>query len=100
MQHYDFKESDNIRMPVKISPVLRMPALIKLIGRSRSSIYAAMDANSPQYDPHFPKPIRLSASKNGRGSVGWLQHEIYEYLRLCIERTRRGEESLSGRAES
>lgn len=96
MENANFIETYRTRTPVKTSPVLRMPELTKFIGRSRSSIYAAMDANGPHYDPNFPKPIRLSASRSGRGAVGWLQHEVEEYLQVCIERTRRGDVILEG----
>ena len=68
--------------------ILRLPQLIKLIGVSRSSIYGKMNPKTVQFDPDFPKPIRLGISTAGRGSVGWLEHEVVEYIKLCTARSR------------
>jgi predicted DNA-binding transcriptional regulator AlpA len=53
--------------------VLRLPEVQKRVAMSRSSIYAAV-ANRT-----FPAPIKLSSSERAR-SVGWIAHEIDEYL--------------------
>lgn len=42
---------------------------------SRSAIYDRLDANSPRYDPTFPKQVKLGSS-----SVGWLESEIENWL--------------------
>jgi predicted DNA-binding transcriptional regulator AlpA len=42
---------------------------------SRSAIYDRLDANSPRYDPAFPKQVKLGSS-----SVGWLESEIENWL--------------------
>jgi prophage regulatory protein len=83
--HACFDMPDTKTMPLVI---LRLPQLIKLLSVSRSSIYGKMNPNTIQFDPDFPKPIRLGISTTGRGSVGWLEHEVVEYIKLCTARSR------------
>ena len=58
--------------------ILRLSQLIETIGISRSSIYNRLDTKSKFYDSTFPKPISLSNS--GRGSIGWLENEVQDWL--------------------
>jgi prophage regulatory protein len=51
---------------------------------SRSTIYDKINPKSPRYDASFPKPIRL-----GGCAVGWLTHEIDEWLARQIEASRK-----------
>lgn len=46
---------------------------------SRSTIYDKLNPSSPRYDATFPKPIRL-----GGCAVGWLTHEVDEWLNRQI----------------
>lgn len=55
--------------------ILRLPAVIEKCGLSRSTIYEKLNNRSPRYDPTFPKPLRL-----GTAAVGWLQHEIIQWM--------------------
>lgn len=64
--------SDQIKAALAI---LRRRQLEKSIGLGRSSIYAKLDPRSSQYDPSFPKPIRL-----GERAVGWFSHQVDEWL--------------------
>lgn len=59
--------------------IMRRPEVESITGLSRSSIYAKMENET------FPKAIKLS----GR-SVGWLEHEIQEWLKNRISATRQG----------
>jgi prophage regulatory protein len=61
----------------------RRRSLETRLGLSRSTIYDKINPKSPRHDPTFPKPIRL-----GSGAVGWLAHEIDEWLRHQIETSR------------
>lgn len=45
------------------------------LGTSRSARYSWQDPESPQYDPTWPLPIKLSAR-----SVGYLANEIDAWL--------------------
>lgn len=51
--------------------MLRRPELKKRVPLSDSTIYAMMDPNSSQFDPSFPKPVRL-----GKRAVAWLESEV------------------------
>lgn len=55
--------------------VLRLDQLKASIGLSRSTIYAMMDEKSSQYDPDFPRQIKL-----GKSSVAWRESEVAEWL--------------------
>ncbi len=54
--------------------ILRLPAVIALTGKCRSSIYADIKKN------RFPKPRKLNNSR----SVGWAASEIREYIRVTL----------------
>lgn len=68
--------------------ILRLPKMKEVLQMSRSTLYGMMDPRSSQFDPDFPKPIRLGVSASGRGSVGWLGHEVEAYIELCVMRSR------------
>lgn len=55
--------------------VLRLKQLKASIGLSRSTIYAMMDEKSSQYDPNFPRQIKL-----GKSSVAWRESEVAAWL--------------------
>ena len=57
--------------------ILRLPEVIQLTGLSRSTFYLRMANNE------FPKAISL-----GGRSVGWLEHEVYEWVIEKIEASR------------
>jgi prophage regulatory protein len=54
--------------------ILRLPAVIDLVGLSRSTIYLAISNET------FPRPIRLSTRARG-----WLREDIEEWLGQRIE---------------
>lgn len=60
--------------------VIRIPEVTKKCGFSRSVIYGKLSKKSPNYDPTFPKPIKLSSN-----AVGWFEHEIIQWLELKAE---------------
>lgn len=55
--------------------VLRIDQLTKLLGISKSTVYLWSCPQSPQFDPTFPKRIRL-----GRRSVGWMLKDVNAWL--------------------
>lgn len=59
--------------------VMRRPEVESITGLSRSSIYAKMENGT------FPKAIKLS-----KRSVGWLEHEVQDFLKNRISATRQG----------
>ncbi|MGY3809367.1 helix-turn-helix transcriptional regulator [Aeromonas veronii] len=59
-----------------LSNVLRPKYAIKMLGISSAKFFDMQNPNSPRFDPTFPKRIRLGAN-----SVGYLEHEIMEWLK-------------------
>lgn len=54
--------------PTSIAPILRLPEVMALTGRSRSSLYEDLAAK------RLPPPIRL-----GPRAVGWLRTDIEQW---------------------
>lgn len=64
--------------------ILRRRDLEERLRLSRSTIYDKINPKSPRYDASFPKPIRLGGS-----AVGWLAHEVDDWLNRQIEVSRK-----------
>lgn len=64
--------------------IIRRRQLEARLGLSRSTIYDKINPKSPRYDASFPKPIRL-----GSAAVGWLAHEVDDWLNRQIEVSRK-----------
>jgi prophage regulatory protein len=54
--------------------ILRYKGVVDKAGISRSTMYGYIKQGN------FPKPIRL-----GKRAVGWLEHEIDEWIAGCIK---------------
>jgi len=63
--------------------LIRLPALIKLTGISKSGIYARMNRTSPYWDPTFPRPIKLSSGP--RGASAWALLEVENWVTSRLE---------------
>ena len=59
--------------------ILRRPEVEDITGLSRSAIYSKME------DGIFPQAIKLSER-----SVGWLEHEVQDWLKNRVSATREG----------
>jgi prophage regulatory protein len=66
--------------------ILRRRDLEARLRLGRTTIYDKMNPNSPRYDASFPTPIRLG---NGT-AVGWLAHEVDDWLNQQIKNSRAG----------
>jgi len=55
--------------------IIRLPKVQQDTGQSRSSVYNKFNPKSPQYDPTFPKPIKLGAR-----SIGWIESEVQDWI--------------------
>lgn len=64
--------------------ILRRRDLEQRLGLSRSTLYDKINPKSPRHDASFPKPIRL-----GGAAVGWLAHEVDDWLNRQIETSRK-----------
>jgi prophage regulatory protein len=75
--------------------ILRKRQLCARIGLSSAQIYAMLDPKSPSYDPTFPTQVRLGAA-----AVGWLEHEVQDWLKARIKLSREDKEQqqTSGRS--
>lgn len=60
--------------------MLRIKQVVERTGLSRSTIYSKIDPKSAHYDPSFPRQVRL-----GNGAVAWVEAEIDDWLRKCIQ---------------
>lgn len=63
--------------------LLRRKQVEQALGLSRSWIYATLDPKCPQFDPTFPKPIKL-----GSYTVAWLESEIQGWIESRITASR------------
>ena len=59
------------------SRVLRIKDMTKKIGIARSTIYDWMNPKSPRFDATFPRSFKI-----GQHSIGWLEHQVDEWLAL------------------
>jgi prophage regulatory protein len=66
--------------------ILRRPQVKERIGLSDTTIYEKINPNSKQYDPTFPKPIKLGDGKNP--PVGWIESEIERWIASRVDATR------------
>lgn len=55
--------------------VIRRNDVCKKLKISNSTLYNKLNQSSHQYDPSFPKRVRLGAS-----SVGWIESEIDDWI--------------------
>ena len=55
--------------------IYRRPAVERITGLSRSSIYSKLDQDSPYFDADFPRPIKL-----GKRAIGWKASDISAWL--------------------
>lgn len=62
-------------LPALRSRIIRLQALLIIIGLSRSTVFDISNPKSPRYDPTFPKKVRI-----GLRAVGWYEDEIYAWI--------------------
>lgn len=51
------------------------------LGISKSTEYDRQNPNSPRYDPHFPKPVKVG---NGARATRYVSTEVEAYIERCI----------------
>lgn len=66
-----------------------------ITGTSRATTYARNDPKSNQFDPNFPKPVRLP----GSNAVRFVRHEVEDYVRALIQK-RDAELAAAGEQQS
>ena len=66
--------------------ILRRKQVEQRTGLSRSTIYAKLRRNPKrpnEFDPTFPRPVSI-----GPKAVGWLEHEINDYIAAQVKKSR------------
>jgi Predicted transcriptional regulator len=66
----------NTQLPLRIIPVRVAAARLN---KGRSTLYTWIDEKSPYYKPDLPKLVRLGSS------VGFIEHEIDDYIRGLMQ---------------
>jgi len=60
--------------------IIRLPEVLRITGKSKSSQYAMLNPKSKTYDPTFPKSISI-----GLRAKGWLEQEVIDWLQLKMD---------------
>ncbi|MGC9386440.1 MAG: helix-turn-helix transcriptional regulator [Hydrogenovibrio sp.] len=55
--------------------LLNLNNLVKMLNISRSTIYRKIKPNAKQYDPTFPKPIKV-----GQKAIRWRLSDVEKWL--------------------
>lgn len=63
--------------------IIRLKAVMKLTGLSRSTIYDRMNPKSPRHDPSFPKQFSLGGTSKRASAVGWMEEEVLAWIAQC-----------------
>lgn len=60
---------------LQIYHLVRISQLCAILAISRSTVYGRMSQRSNQFDPKFPRPMRL-----GPRSIGWRLSDVLDYI--------------------
>ena len=66
-----------------MAKLLRRPAVEKIIGNKRTFIYSRLDPKNQNYDPSFPKPLKIDSMTNV-----WVEEEVYAWVDSVIAKAR------------
>lgn len=75
------KEDQTSQLVKPLDTALRIKDVCKILGLSRSTIYAKIKCTSKQYDPDFPKPFKLATN-----AVAWSLIDINNWLYAMKEK--------------
>lgn len=68
------------RSPV-LDEAIRLPEVLSIVGLSKSTWYARLNARLPAYDARAPKPFKLGTSD--RSPTAWWRSEVMAYVLAC-----------------
>lgn len=68
------------RSPV-LDQAIRLPEVLSIVGLSKSTWYARLNARLPAYDARAPKPFKLGTSD--RSPTAWWRSEVLAYVLAC-----------------
>lgn len=68
-------ESSDKAHSLQMYYLVRISQLCALLAISRSTVYGRMSPGSNQFDPNFPRPVKL-----GPRSIGWRLSDVLDYV--------------------
>jgi predicted DNA-binding transcriptional regulator AlpA len=75
MNHHNINTSEERKLVVRITEAARM------LGVSKSTVWARANSLSSRYDPAFPRIFHLHSNPSGKGAVGMFLDDLEQYLR-------------------
>lgn len=60
--------------------IIRLPEVLDITGKSKSSQYAMINPKSTSYDPSFPKSVSI-----GLRSKGWIKQEVINWVKQKMD---------------
>lgn len=64
-----------------LDQAIRLPAVLDLVGVSKSTWYALLNPRSKTFDPRAPQPFKLGPSPNSPSI--WWRSAVMAYLKVC-----------------
>lgn len=96
VMNHKFSSIDHVALPTKDHSskfpikMLNISDVMYITAKSRSWVYSKMSKTDKNYDPTFPTPIKVAGSTNL-----WVESELIDWLRKCIELSRHSSEVSS-----
>ena len=60
--------------------IIRLPKVLDMTGKSKSSQYAMINPKSATYDASFPKSVSI-----GLRSKGWIEQEVIDWVKQKMD---------------
>lgn len=81
--------------------VVRVAEAEKLLGLSKSTIWARANPKCARFDPDFPAIFPLHSNSSGKGAVGMFLEDIEKYLEMHRDQTvsTKSAKTAKGKAE-
>lgn len=76
LEHIDYRKT-----------IIRIAEAARMIGLSKSTIWARANKHSSRHDPDFPAIFPLHSNPSGKGAVGMFLDDIQDYLKKNKDRT-------------
>jgi prophage regulatory protein len=67
--------------------LIRISDLEKKIGLSKSAIYARLSKKSPNFDPSFPRPIKLGG--RATSPIAFVEEEVNQWIDALVSDSRK-----------
>lgn len=67
---------------------IRLPEVLRILGVSKSTLYARLNPKSPSYDSLAPKPFKLGSQPSERAPSVWWESDVTAYVEACAQMRR------------